>query len=44
MMMGMSIISMVIRMMMIGKAARSLCRDVTVDEVDHDDDSNPKFL
>lgn len=44
MMMGMSMISMVIRMMMIGmvfKAARSLCRDVAADEVDHDDDSKP---
>ena len=45
--MGMSMISMVIRMMMIGmvfKAARSLCGDVAVDEVDHDDDRNPKSL
>ena len=47
MMMDMSMISMVKRMMMIGmvfKAAISLCRDVAVDEVDHDDDSNPKSL
>ena len=44
MMMGMSMISMVKRMMMIGmvfKAARSLCRDVAAAEVDHDDDSKP---
>ena len=47
MMMGMSMISMVKRMMMIGmvfKAAISLCRDVAVDEVDHDDDSNRRLF
>ena len=47
MMMDMSMIRMVIRIMMIGvvfKATRSLCGDVAVDEVDHDDDRNPKSL
>ena len=46
--MGMSMISMVKRMMMIGmvfKAARSLYRDVAADEVDHHPlDLDPELL